>query len=196
MYLESSIKEYLKKLSSPEPVPGGGGTSALTAALGIGLMLMVARISLKKQEGEKKESLSKIIETLERMQQNAADIIDLDPKIYQEVMTSYSEAKKIPDPKQAEQKIVTALKNSFRLQADLAMLIVMAKEFLSSVNSCTKGSIQNDLVVANGLLDGAFRGALATANINVVYMKDEKERAHCEDALAKLREKHLKAKFE
>lgn len=196
MYLESSIKEYLKKLSSPEPVPGGGGTSALAAALGISLMLMVARISLKRQEGEKKESLSKIVKTLERMQQNAADVIDLDPKIYQEVMTSYSEAKKISDPAKAQQKVETALKNSFRLQADLAMLIVMAKEFLSSINSYTKGSIRNDLVVASGLLDGAFQGALATANINVVYMKDEKERAHCEGALAKLREKHLKAKFE
>ncbi|MBI4395032.1 MAG: cyclodeaminase/cyclohydrolase family protein [Candidatus Omnitrophica bacterium] len=196
MFVDSSIKEYLKKLSSEEPIPGGGGTSALVAALGIGLMLMVARISLKKQEGEKRENLLKVIETLDRMQQNASEIIDLDPKVYGEVMNSYLEAKKISDPELAQQKIETALKNSFRLQADLAMLIVMAKEFLSSINSCTKGSIRNDLLVASGLLDGAFYGALATANINVVYMKDAKERAHCEEAMAKLKERHSKAKFE
>ena len=53
MFITSSIKDYLNKLSSEEPIPGGGGTSALVAALGIALMLMVARISLKKQEGEK-----------------------------------------------------------------------------------------------------------------------------------------------
>ena len=196
MYIDSSIKEYLQKLSTDEPIPGGGGTSALVAALGIGLMLMVARISIKKQTGEKKESLNKVIDTLERMHQNASDVIDLDPKVYQEVMSSYSEAKKIPDPAKAQEKIETALKNSFRLQADLAMLIVMAKEFLSSIDSCAKGSIRNDLVVASGLLGGAFEGALATARINAVYMKDEKERAHCEEAITKLKERHSKAKFD
>lgn len=196
MYLESSIKEYLKKLSSPEPVPGGGGTSALVAALGVALALMVARISFKKQEGEKKESLNKVIEALERIYQNASQIIDLDPKVYQEVMTSYSEAKKISDPKQAEQKIELALQNSFRLQADLAMLVVMAKELLESVGAFAKGSIRNDLIVSSGLLDGAFKGAVATANINVVYMKDAKGRSHCEEALGKLKERYSKVKFE
>ncbi|MBI4372671.1 MAG: cyclodeaminase/cyclohydrolase family protein [Candidatus Omnitrophica bacterium] len=196
MFLNCSIKEYLSKLSSEEPIPGGGGTSALVAALGIALILMVARISLKKQAGEKKENLDKVIETLERMHQNASEIIDLDPKVYQEVMNAYGEAKKISDPEKAQQKIEVALKNSFRLQADLAMLIVMSKEFLGSVDACAKGSIRNDLVVASGLLDGAFQGALATANINVVYMKDTKERGHCEEAIAKLKERHSKAKFE
>ena len=196
MFITSSIKDYLNQLSSEEPIPGGGGTSALVAALGVGLMLMVSRISLKKQEGEKKENLQKIIETLSKIYKDASEIIDLDPKVYQEVMSSYAEAKKISDPAKAQQKIETALKNSFRLQADLAMLIVMAKEFLGSVDSCAKGSIRNDLVVANGLLDGAFKGALATANINVVYMKDTKERAHCEEAMTKLKERLSKAKFE
>src|SRR3989338_2773841 len=112
MYLKSSIEDYLKALSSEEPVPGGGGTSALVAALGIGLMIMVARISLKKQEGEKKENLNKVIETLERMHQNASDVVDLDPKVYEDVIASYSEAKKIADPEKAQQKIETALKNS------------------------------------------------------------------------------------
>ncbi|MBI4368158.1 MAG: cyclodeaminase/cyclohydrolase family protein [Candidatus Omnitrophica bacterium] len=196
MYIDSSIKEYLQKLSTDEPIPGGGGTSALVAALGIGLMLMVARISIKKQTGEKKENLNKVIETLERMHQNASDVIDLDPKVYQEVISSYSEAKKIQDPAKTHGKIEAALKNSFRLQADLAMLIVMAKEFLSSIDSCAKGSIRNDLVVASGLLGGAFEGALATAHINAVYMKDEKERAHCEEAITKLKERHSKAKFD
>src|SRR3989338_8542494 len=112
MFLNRSIKNYLDELSSDTPIPGGGGTSALVAALGISLMLMVARISLKKQEGEKKENLNKVIETLERMHQNTSDVVDLDPKVYEDVIASYSEAKKIADPEKAQQKIETALKNS------------------------------------------------------------------------------------
>lgn len=190
MYSDLSLKKYISELSSEQPTPGGGGTSALVACLGMALEMMVARISLKKLEGEQKKVLEKTIKKLEELLNNAEQIIDLDPKVYQEVMASYGAAKTAKDPKQAETNIERALSNSFRLQADLALLIVMAKQFLAAVDSFTKGSIRNDLIVSGALLDGAFKGAVATAKINVVYMKDAKQRAHSEDALKKLEEQY------
>ena len=83
-----------------------------------------------------------------------------------------------------------ALTNSFRLQADLALLIAMAKELLTTVRQYAKGSIANDLIVASGLLDGALQGAVATARINVVYLKDEKQKRHFERALSKVEQKY------
>ena len=196
MYLKSSIKDYLNRLSSPEPVPGGGGTSALVAALGIALMVMVSRITLKRLDPGKQKSLNKTIKLLEHLRRNSEQIIDLDPKTYQEVMASYSRMKRLGKTPKALAGVETALANSFRLQADLTMLIVMAKQLLSTVDSFSKGSIRNDLVVASGLLDGAFRGAWSTARINVVYMKEGKQKQHFERALKKLEQRFGKIHFE
>ncbi len=195
MFSDLSLKKYINELSSEKPIPGGGSTSALVASLGISLEMMVARISLKKQEGERKKSLEEAIKKLEAFLNDAEQVIDLDPKVYQEVMTSYAAAKTEKDPKQAEANIARALSNSFRLQADLALLIIMAKQFLSTVDSFTKGSIRNDLVVSSALLDGAFKGAVATARINIVYMKDAKQKEHFEDALKKLEQKYAQIRF-
>ena len=196
MFLTSSIKEYLKKLSSEEPIPGGGGTSALVTALGISLMLMVSRISLKRLDKRGQKSVNRAIKLLEHMRRDAEQIIDLDPKVYKEVMASYTRLKKSGKTPEAQAEVERALANSFRLQADLALLTVMAKELLKTIGLFAKGSIRNDLLVASGLLDGAFRGAWATARINVVYMKAGKEKRHFEQALEKLDQRFQKVHFE
>ena len=195
MFVTSSIKDYLNKLSSEEPVPGGGGTSALVAALGISLAIMVAKISLKRLDQKRQKSLKKGIKLLEHLRRDAEQIIDLDPKVYKEVMASYAQLKKSGKTEKAQAGVENALRNSFRLQADLALLIAMVKQLLSTVGSFAKGSIRNDLIVSSGLLDGAFKGAVATARINVVYMKQGKQRLHCERALAKVEQKYGKLQF-
>ena len=46
---EQTIKEFLEVLSSREPVPGGGGASALAGALGAALGLMVGNLTVGKK---------------------------------------------------------------------------------------------------------------------------------------------------
>ncbi len=196
MFINSSIKNYLNKLSSEEPVPGGGGTSALVAALGISLAIMVAKISLKSLNKKQQKGLNKGIKLLEHLRRNAEQIVDLDPKVYKEVIASYKRLKRLGKTEKAQAGVKNALQNSFRLQADLALLIAMAKQLLPTVDAFAEGSIQNDLIVSSGLLDGAFKGALATARINVVYLKQGKQRRHCEQALAKVEQKYGKLHFE
>lgn len=194
MYLNTSLKEYLDQLASDQPIPGGGGTSALVAALGISLILMVGRITVKKLDKNGQKRVGRAIEFLERLRKNAEDAVDLDPKVYEEVIQSYKKAKQATEPEKGQVLIQTALANSFRLQADLALLVAMAKELLNTVKHYAKGSIGNDLIVAGGLLDGAFQGAVATARINVVYMKAGKERNHFERALEKVEQKYKRIK--
>ena len=192
MYINSSIKDYLSKLSSDQPTPGGGGTSALVAALGIALAVMVAKIGLRRLEKRRGKGLTRTIKLLEHLKRDAEQIIDLDPKVYQGVMASYKRLKQSGKSEKAKADVENALVNSFRLQADLALMIVMAKQLLGTVDSFVKGSIRNDLLVSSGLLDGAFRGAVATARINTVYMKQGKERRHCEQALRRVDQKFRK----
>ena len=93
MYINSSIKNYLNELSSDKPIPGGGGTSALVAAFGIALALMVARISLRRLDKRAQKKLSQTIKLLERLRREAEETVDLDPEVYADVMKSYKQLK-------------------------------------------------------------------------------------------------------
>ena len=194
-YLNGSIKRYLEALSSEEPIPGGGGTSALVAALGIGLAMMVARITSKRLDKRNLKRLDRTVRLLEHLKQNAAQTGDLDPKVYREVIASYRLLKRSKNRKKSGRRVEIALANSFRLQADLAVQIAMAKQLLSSIGALSKGSIRNDLIVSSGLLDGAFWGACATARINTVNMKNRKQKQHFEQALTKVEDRYRKVRF-
>jgi len=184
-----TLKEYLEQLASDAPVPGGGSVSAYTASLAMGLSQMVARITLgrKKKAGlsaqdeqtetERRTTIQKVLDALEKTRSDAFQIVDLDPKIYQEVMSASGDEARMED----------ALNNSFRLQADLALLIVMAREWNAVLAGIVKGSIANDLLVAASLYEAAFHGSYHTAMINVKYMKNESRKQQAEKALSDLK---------
>ncbi|HNX68233.1 MAG TPA: cyclodeaminase/cyclohydrolase family protein [Candidatus Omnitrophota bacterium] len=196
-YTELSLETYLEKLSSDAPVPGGGSVSAYTGALGMGLTQMVARIALKRkpkadltpeqklQDEANRKRMQEILSSVEKTKADALQVVDLDPKVYDEVMACYG-------PGAQPGKLEDALLNAFRLQADLALIIVMAREWNSHMKTLVKGSVANDLIVADNLLSAAFEGAFHTAHINVVYMKNRERKEHAEKALAELRNRFEK----
>lgn len=188
-----TLKQYLEQLQSGEPVPGGGSASAYVASLAMGLSQMVSRIALarKKKAGlspeedqketERRATIQKVLDSLSKASDDAFQIVDLDPKVFQEVMSASGDEVRMED----------ALHNSFRLQADLALLIVMGREWNAVLASLVKGSIANDLLVAASFYESAFHGAYHTAMINVKYMKSETRKQQAEKALS-----DLKARYE
>jgi formiminotetrahydrofolate cyclodeaminase len=196
-YTDLSLETYLEKLASDSPVPGGGSVSAYAGALGMALTQMVARIALKRkpkadlapeqkfQDEANRQRMREIVDSLEKTRSDALQVVSLDPKVYDEVMACYKEG---AEPG----KLEDALQNAFRLQADLALILVMAKEWNEHMKTLVKGAVANDLIVSNGLLSAAFEGAYHTAHINVVYMKNKERKERSEKALAELRGRFAK----
>ena len=196
-YTELSLEDYLGKLASEAPVPGGGSASAYVGSLGMALTQMVARIALKRkpktdlpaeqkfQDEANRQRMQEIIASLEKTKEQALQVVSLDPKVYEEVMACYK-AGALPE------KLEDALQNAFRLQADLALIIAMAREWNAHMRTIVKGAVANDLVVSDSFLSAAFEGAFHTAHINVVYMKNADRKEHAEKALAELRNRFEK----
>jgi len=196
-YTDLSLETYLEKLASAAPVPGGGSVSAYAGALGMGLTQMVARIALNRkpkkdltpeqtfQEEANRKRMQEIIDSLEKTKTDALLVVSLDPQVYDEVMACYKGGA-------SSEKLEDALQNAFRLQADLALILVMAKEWNSHMKTLVKGAVANDLIVSDGLLSAAFEGAYHTAHINVVYMKNKERKEHAEKALEELRNRFEK----
>jgi len=47
MFVDMPIKEFIEKVSSSEPVPGGGSIAALCATLSVALIEMVLHLTKK-----------------------------------------------------------------------------------------------------------------------------------------------------
>ena len=197
-YTDLSLEQYLEELSSPEPVPGGGSVSAYVASLGMALTEMVGRVAFKrkikagltqeeiKKEEQNRNTIQEILKSLEKTKRDAFQIVNLDPQIFQGVMEASGKKDQMED----------ALENSFRLQADLAFLVVMAKEWNRALAEIVTGSIKNDLLVSASLLEAAFHGAYHTAMINVKYMSRPESKARAEEALDKLKKRFVKGASE
>jgi len=185
-YSSLSLKNYLQALSQGSPIPGGGSAAAYVACLGMGLGEMAAAIGLKKAAPESQPAVRKAVQLLRKTRRRALQVVDLDPRVYQGVMDSYKKARSTADQKKKERLIDDALENAFRLQADLALLVVMAKEAVQGIEGLIKGAIQNDLKVSKAFLGAAFQGSCDTAHINVVYLKNPQNKQRAGQALEEL----------
>lgn len=188
-FTDLTLEQYLNELASAEPVPGGGSVAAYAVALGMGLTQMVGRIALRRKmktglssqeqrtEHERIATLQGIVDSLEKTRRDAFQIVNLDPQVYGQVAAAWTDPAKLED----------ALENSFRLQADLAFLAVMGREWNQAMGELVTGSIANDLIVSAGLLKAGFYGAYHTAMINVKYMKNAERKDRAEKALAEVK---------
>ena len=191
-YTELSLQQYLDELSSDAPIPGGGSVSAYAAALALGLMQMVAGITLKRktkpglsdeektEEENKRTALQEIIDQVEGVKKQALRVVTVDPQVYDEVMGCYSR-------KATEPETDLSLLKAFQLQAELSKKIAQALDLNGKLAGLVKGAIKNDLIVAQHLLKAAFYGAYHTAHINIVYLKDEEKKQSAEKELAIIR---------
>jgi len=170
VFRKLSIWEYLDKLASDKPVPGGGSTSALVASLSAALGIMVARIVSKRAKSATLRKIKSHEIRLGQLQKQFEKTIDTDPAVYAALMRTYKVTRKLKNRDQAKKKIDAALEKSFRVQWELAREISEARKIIEGIGRLATGSIANDLKVSLALLRGAWLGAFHTAKINVDYV--------------------------
>ena len=92
MLRDLAIPDFLDKLNSSEPTPGGGGCAALNGAIAAGLIQMVCNVTtnkmLKKEQPVDKE-LVKTVLVAKNYQDELLRLIDLDAEAFGIVINSY-----------------------------------------------------------------------------------------------------------
>jgi len=90
-FLNNSIEEYLERLGSGAPTPGGGAAAALSSAQGAALIMMVANHTIgKKKYAEFEEFNRDILEEAEVLMKRLADGIEKDAEAFDRVSEAYA----------------------------------------------------------------------------------------------------------
>ena len=172
-----TIQEFRDVLSSKEPVPGGGGASALAGALGNALGQMVANLTIgKKKYALVEDEIKELAERMKGIQGQFTALADQDAKVFAPLAKCYS----LPSGTEEEKAYKAEVMEARLLDASLVPMEIMEKasEMLEIMDILAdKGSRMavSDVGVGVQFIRTALLGAVMNVYINTKSMKNREK---------------------
>ena len=174
-FADLTIGQFVERLSSAEPVPGGGAASALAAALGASLVSMVAGLSMGRSKyAAYGATLARADATGRQLTAEFLALSDRDAEAY----AGYSAALKLPRETDAQKEArLEAIRAAAKVASDAPWDCVRACLRLAEVAGALAGrsnvNASSDVLVAALLAEAGARGAAENVRINLPSTGDE-----------------------
>jgi methenyltetrahydrofolate cyclohydrolase len=175
MLVDLTVREFLERVASGDPVPGGGSIAALCAALAAGLAEMVARLTVGRQNDSRLDSeMNNVIDSAQSLRAELTRAVDRDSEAYAEVMQAYHLPKSTDDQKRLRSEAIQeALEEAARVPLAVAE---MAVEVLGLAGVAVEKGNKNAVTdgFAGALMArSAIMAAVANVRINIQAITDE-----------------------
>lgn len=163
MLTDLTVKDFLQKTASNDPVPGGGSVAALSASVAAALTEMVANLTIgRKKYVEVEEEMKDVVKDVLQARQELIEDIDKDSDAYNEVMAAFKL------PKETEEEVAKrkeAIEEATK-KAALVPLTVAQKAF-SMMQRIETVVVKGN---QNAITDGAVAAMMArTAVLSALY---------------------------
>jgi methenyltetrahydrofolate cyclohydrolase len=169
------VAQLLDALASPTPTPGGGTASAIAAAMGTSLLIMVTGLAKSRNNtDDEKAALAKTREALTPLTAHLTRLADADAQSFDRVMAAYKLPKVSDEEKAARsQAIQLALQGATTVPLETLRACADVLTHARVVAEHGNRSAASDAGVAVSLLQAAAAGAHANVRINLDGIKDE-----------------------
>ncbi|MEW5817773.1 MAG: cyclodeaminase/cyclohydrolase family protein, partial [Spirochaetota bacterium] len=155
-----TVEEFVSRLASEEPAPGGGSAAALCGALASALARMVVSLTLgKKKYRDAWETLEPLKEESERLTTRLLELMEEDTAAYLKVSQTLKLSKTANEEKAKKQRAIqAALKEATRVPLStlqtLATVMGMADKVtrLGNRNACSDAGAAVQLVRAAAII--------------------------------------------
>lgn len=172
---ESRIIDFVDKLGSKEPTPGGGAAAGVAASMGVGAIVMAMEFSNGKPlEEDEKDLLTNRINELNEIKEIFKDIIDRDATDFEPLSNAYGMPRATDEEKAArteaiQEGLITASQPPLDLLNNAKKVFDIAEEVLPLI----KKGIISDVGVGVQLLRSAILSSSLNVYINASSLKDE-----------------------
>lgn len=167
MYINKSIKAYLDDLAAKKPAPGGGSAAALSAAIGTGLVSMVANYTAGNPAYKAcQDKVADILVRTENYRSQLEILVDEDIEAYGKLSEGLKASGK--DTEKVESLYKEALVPPFETCKIAAECLRLCR----TMAECGNKKLITDVAVAAILFEGAFFSAKFNVYINMKYIKD------------------------
>lgn len=179
-----TLNDYLERLASREPTPGGGAAGALHAAQGAALIAMVARYTTGKRYAEHEEESLRIAARADDMIPAALQLADDDEKAFAAVIAAYRLPSASDEDRAARSRAIQEA--TVAAAAPPRALIGLATEVVDLGRQLAEFSNPNvisDVAAASEAARAAIATALITLDMNINAITDERTRTEFKDEL-------------
>ena len=191
LYDSNEDVDFLDALADGNPTPGGGSAAAHAAAMGAGLVAMVARLSIgRKKYADVEDEMKAVLAEAEELRVKLTKAVDEDAASFDAIMRAFRLPKETDEEKAARSQAIqdaTLYAAEVPLQTATNAVRVMAL----ALNVASVGNM-------NAITDGASGAAMARAaltsagynvRINVTSLKDDAKAAELVAAIETLEAK-------
>lgn len=174
MIKDQKIQDFLDVLSSKEPVPGGGGASALCGAVGNALGQMVANLTIgKKKYVEVEPEVKELLDRMMGLQAEFTALADDDAKVFAPLAKAYSLPTETDEQKAYKAEVMERnLLAASRVPMDIMEKSTEMLEILDRLADIGSKMAISDVGVAVQCTRTALLGAAMNVYINTKSMKD------------------------
>lgn len=172
--LDMSLREFNSELSSRSAVPGGGGASALCAALAASLGGMVCALTSGKAKfAGVQPRLDELAVRAEKLRDELLSLVDGDAEAFEPLSRAYSRPKDAPGRDELmEECLLRAAEAPMAILEKSCEVIALHEE----LSGCCSRLAVSDAGTGAVLARGAMYGAAMNVLVNTRLMKD-RERA-------------------
>lgn len=188
MLSDMKLRDFLEKLSSKEPAPGGGSASALAGATAASLGCMVANLTIgKKKYQDVEEEIKKIKEKLEEYRNKFLIEMEEDAKAFNKVIDALKLPKDTEEQKEVrKEKIQEATKEATLVPLQISKDALDVMELAESIAEKGYKMALSDAVIAVILAKDAVLGGIYNVKINLPNIKDQEFVDNIKSAIEKM----------
>ena len=175
MLTELTIKEFINKVISNDPVPGGGSVSALNGALAGALAAMVANLTIgRKKYAEVNDVMVELSSRFEKLSSRLIEDVDRDSDAYNRVFAAFKMSKDTDEEKQVRSEAIQReTKYAAQVPMEVARAVYEVLPMIDTVAQKGNSNAVTDACVSMMCARTAILGALLNVRINLTSIKDE-----------------------
>lgn len=106
-FTKRSCEEFVSVLATKEPVPGGGGASALVGAVGVALGNMVGSLTVgKKKYADVEDEMNALMEQCQTLEKELLALVKRDAEVFEPLAKAYGMPKETEEQKAEKARVM------------------------------------------------------------------------------------------
>lgn len=171
------LATFVDRTASADPTPGGGSASMVSAAIGMGLVLMALRVTAGKADEREREALDPLLRSGETLREELSVHAVADLDVFEAYMAALRLPKSTEEEKSARrERLAQARQAATEVPLNAAQSALEGLDLARQAVHLSDPGIVSDVGAGAALLNGALTATLYNVDINLRGIKDTLQR--------------------